>query len=198
MALTLCFHKVLGLEYVSQVHGNSVDSICLILATMLQGITPLEIRIWMNNRITFVGYPGPVLLAIPNVPFMHPFEHPVACNMIPLPIYILLDSSKHMTVTNTRSLQQGRQVLNAEMTIWATMTFATAGRVLGQDFLAGIRRVTSSATVGVTTHVAIGMTDIITIFLVEGVVRYQSKGLPPKDQAVFHREPKTFKEKCVL
>ena len=78
------------------------------------------------------------------------------------------------------------------------MTFPTAGWMLSQDFLAGKGRVSSSSASCVTTNVAIGMPDIVPVFLIEGVIRNKLEGLTPENKTVLQCQPNTFEEQGVL
>lgn len=42
------------------------------------------------------------------------------------------------------------------------------------------------------------MADVVAVFFVEGVVRNQSKRLPPEDETVLHRQTKSLEEQGVL
>lgn len=78
------------------------------------------------------------------------------------------------------------------------MSVPGSGRALREDLLAAVGTIASTSAVGVTTNVAIGMADIVAIFLVERIVRDFAEPLPPKDQAFVQVEADSFEEESVL
>ena len=67
------------------------------------------------------------------------------------------------------------------MSVWTAVCFAGTWGMFRQDLVAAHRRVASSATVLVSTDVAVSMSDIVAVLFVEGVVRYQFEGLSPEE-----------------
>lgn len=70
--------------------------------------------------------------------------------------------------------------------------------MLHQDLLAAEGTVTASTTVGVAAHVAVRVTHVVTVLLVEDVVRDFREGGAPEHQAFFQREADAFQEEGIL
>lgn len=113
-------------------------------------------------------------------------------------LLVLPDAVEHRPVVYADLLQQGRQVLEVEMTVWAPVGLAGAGRVLREDLLAAKGRIARAPAVGVAADVAVNVPDVVPVFLVEGVVRDLVEGRAPEQQTLLQREAHTLEEERVL
>lgn len=96
---------------------------------------------------------------------------PITRHVKLLVILIFLDASQNRWIRNAHGLQQCCQVLKVEMPVWASVGLARAGWVLRQNLLAGVGRVATPTTVRVPADIAIYVSYIVPVFLVESVVR---------------------------
>jgi hypothetical protein len=71
------------------------------------------------------------------------------------------------------------------MTIRTSVSLARTGRMLSEDLLATERAVSSTTAVGISTDITIGVSDIVLVLLVEGVVCHSVEALSPEHQALF-------------
>lgn len=67
------------------------------------------------------------------------------------------------------------------------MRFPRPGLMLRKDFLTAVRTVSISSSVGVSTHVAIGVPNVVSVFFVEDVVSDFTECPAPEDKAFFER-----------
>lgn len=167
----------------SHLHRVSIMLLLLprpIALPMTQQVRPLKVRIRMHNRIQLRSPPRPVPLHPLNVGPVRPIKHPVARDVVPLLLHVLPNPLQHVAVPDARRLQQGRQVIDAEVPVGAPVALPAAGRVLGQNLLAGERRVAAAAADRVATDVAVGVPDVVAVLLVEGVVGDKAEGVAPE------------------
>ena len=127
-----------------------------------------------------------------------PIEYPIAGNMVSLLFYILFHSSQHVSVVDSCGLEQCGQIIDTEMPVGTSMTFATSGWMLGQDFLAGEGGVAAAAPCGVSADLAVCVSDVVAVFLVERVVGNEFESLAPENKTVFQRQADAFEEERVL
>ena len=164
-----------------------------------QQVAPLEVRVRMDDDIQLRRGPAAVLLDALQLGAMRPLEDAVARDVEALLVHVLADAAQHVAVGDARRLQQGGQVVGAEMAVRAPVTLAAAGRVLGQDLLAREGRVPAAAAAqGVAADVAVRVPHVVAVLLGEGVVGDEAEGPPPEEQAVLEREAESLEEERVL
>lgn len=95
---------------------------------------------------------------------------------------------------NSDGLKKSYKVVGREVTIWTTVSLANTGTSVTEDFLAGVRRISSTSTVGVATNITVGMADVVLVSRVEFVVGKTSEGLAPEDDTVFQRQTDTLQK----
>jgi hypothetical protein len=116
---------------------------------------------------------------------MGPFEYSVAGNVVPSLLYILPHAAKHVFVINPGGLKEGDEIVDGKMAIRAAMCLPGPRAGVVQDPLARVGRIASTSSVSVTTHVTIGVADIVFVFRVELVISVSSEPLAPEDETVF-------------
>lgn len=70
--------------------------------------------------------------------------------------------------------------------------------MLCEDLLTAERAVTAASPVGVTANLTIGVSGVVAVLLVEGIVGNLVEALSPEYETLLQIEPYTFQEKCVL
>jgi hypothetical protein len=90
------------------------------------------------------------------------------------------------------------EILDAEMSIWTAMCLAGARLMLHEDLLAAVGTVPVSSSVAVSAYIAVGMSHIIPILLVEHIVGDFREGASPEEQALLERESDAFQEESIL
>jgi len=115
-----------------------------------------------------------------------------------LVVLVLLDALQYGPVGDTGRLQEGREVIHAEVPVRAAVGLARAGRVLGEDLLAAVGAVAAAAAIGVASDVAVDVPHVVAVLLVEGVVGDLAESLSPKDETLLQVEPDALEEECVL
>ena len=152
----------------------------------------------MDDGIKVGRPPGPVFLHPSNIRLVRPLKNTIARNVIPLFLYVFLDPSQYITIVDACLLQQRRQVVDAEVAVWASVTLSVARWMFGQDLLAREWGVTSAPAISVATDIAIHVANVVFIVFVKLIIRLELKGLAPKDEAVLHGKSNAFNEKGVL
>lgn len=70
--------------------------------------------------------------------------------------------------------------------------------MFSQDLLAAERTVTAASPVGVATHVAVDVPDVVPVLFVEGIVRDFVEGRAPEHQTLLERKTDPLQEERVL
>ena len=140
----------------------------------------------MNNDIEIGGGPVSALLALLNFVSVSMFKDTVAGDMVPLSANVLGNTSQDIPVHDAGALEQRREVVRTEVSIWAAVAFATTRRVLSQYFLTRKGRITPATPIGVAPNITIRMPDVVAVLFVECVIGDFVKRLSPEDDAVFH------------
>lgn len=112
---------------------------------------------------------------------MRPFEDAVAGNVVSFLFHVFFYPPQDIAVVHPGCLEQVCEVVDAEVAVGASVGFARAGRVFGEDFLAGEGGVAAAAAGGVSADVAVGVADVVAVVFVEGVVGDELEGLAPED-----------------
>jgi hypothetical protein len=115
-----------------------------------------------------------------------------------LPLLVFLNASEDRLVCDADLLEESREVLDAEMTVWASMCLTWARLMLHEDLLAAVGTVPVSSSVTISAYIAVGVSHIISILLVEHIVGDFAEGASPEDQALLERESDPFEEQSVL
>ena len=154
----------------------------------------------MHDRIQLAGRPRPLLLNPLQLHLVRILEHTVTSNMIAFLLrrHILPYSPEHIFIIDSRSLKQCDEVVGREMAVRAAVRFAAAGGVFGQDLLAREGGVALPAPRSVSTDVAVRVTHVVFVLLVEFVVCFLSEARAPEDEAIFQAQPDAFEEERVL
>jgi hypothetical protein len=95
-------------------------------------------------------------------------------------------------------LEECREVLNAEMPVWASMCLAGARLVLHEDLLAAVWTVSVSSSVAISAYIAVGVSHVIPVLFVEYIVGNFRERASPEEQALLERESDAFQEESVL
>lgn len=152
----------------------------------------------MRDGLIILRLPPPLILGPPDLLLMAPLEHAITRDVESRRGHIIPDAPEDVSIVDPGRLQQGRQVIDAEMPVGTTVALARTRLMLGEDLLAGEGRVAASAPVGVAADVAVGVPDVVPILLVEGVVGDQLEAGPPEQKAFFQVQPERFQEQRVL
>ena len=152
----------------------------------------------MDNDIQIRCSPRPVVFDSFDFSLVGPFKYPVACNVIPFLLNIFPYPSEDVSVIDPRGLQQCREIVYAEMAVRTAMALSASWRVFAQDLLARKGRISAASAICIAADVTVGMTDVVPVFLVEGIIRDQTEGVSPKRNAVLHRQAYAFEEERVL
>jgi hypothetical protein len=102
---------------------------------------------------------------------VRPLKNAVAGNVISLLLDIVSNASQHIPIIDTDGLEESGQIVHTEMTVWAAMCLASSRWMLCQDLLAGKWGISTSTPIGISAYVAIGVPDVVSILLIERVVR---------------------------
>lgn len=78
------------------------------------------------------------------------------------------------------------------------MCLARTRRRFCSQLLAGIWRVAAASSICITTDIAVGVADVVSIFLIELVVRHIVEALPPEHQRLLERQTDAFEEERIL
>ena len=89
----------------------------------------------MDNSIQFCSRPAAVLLHSLEFRLVRRFEHAIACYVVTFPVNVFLDTVQHFPLVDAARLQEGDQVVNAEVSVGASVTLTRTGRMLRQDLL---------------------------------------------------------------
>lgn len=165
---------------------------------MPQQETSLEVLIWMQNGIHLRGTPRAILLHLLNLALMLPLKHAIARDVIPLPLHILTHLLQDNSVIHTRLLQHRNQILRRERPVRAAVRLTGARQGLRGQLLARVRRIAAATAVGVAADIAVRVTHVVAVLLVELLVRHQLEAAPPEDQALLEREADALQEERVL
>ena len=152
----------------------------------------------MHNRVQFCGTPDALIFDLLDLRLVCPLKDSVASDVVSLLLNIFLDSSKQVTIMDTCCLEHARQIVNTEVSIGASMGFASSWWMLGQDLLTRVRRVATTTAVGVSSNIAINMAHVIPVLLIEGIVCDLIEGLTPEHQAIFQVKTDTLQEEGIL
>ena len=144
------------------------------LAQIGQQKAPLEVRIRMQNGIQLARRPEIIPLHDRELVLVLGLEYAVARNMEPRLAHVFSHGAEQRLVVSPstscphRSAQEGDEVVRGEGAIRAAVDLPGLGRGrFGQDLLAGVGGVASSAPVGVAADFAVGVFDVVDVFLVE-------------------------------
>lgn len=168
------------------------------LPATFQQITPLEVGVWMYNSVQLCSGPTAIFLNLLDFTLVRPFEHAVAGYVISLLFHVFLDPTQDIPIVDSRRLQQSREIVEAEVTIGASVTFTRTRWMFRQNLLARVRRVASAAPDGISPHITIYMAHIVSILLVESIIGDQLEGLSPEDKTILQRKPNTLEKEGVL
>ena len=146
-------------------------------------VATLEVSIGMYDSVQLGSRPAAVLFDSLQLGFVGPIEHAVTSDVVPLPLYVFLHPPQKVPIVDARCLQEREEIIQAEMPVGTAMAFARARRMFGQNLLTREWRVAAASTDGISADISIGMADVVPVFLVEGLVRDEFEGLPPKDEA---------------
>lgn len=153
----------------------------------------------MHNRIAHVlRQRRPLGLDLVQLAPMTPLKHAIARDVKPLPLHILPNALEDLAIPHAHTLEQPDEAVLAVGAIGAPVVLAGAGEGLGEEFLARVGRVTSAAAVRVAADVAVGVPDIVAVFLVEGVVGDELEAVAPEEEAFVEAEPDALEEEGVL
>ena len=67
-----------------------------------------------------------------------------------------------------------------------------------EKLLARVWCVATSSPVGISAYIAVRVSDIVFVFLVELLVRHLAKALPPECNTFVQGEPNAFEEESIL
>jgi hypothetical protein len=123
---------------------------------------------------------------------------PIASKMVLHLLFVLLNPSENIVILDPYRCQQIGQVLYGEMPIWTAVRLARSRRMFCQDLLAAERAIPVSSPIGITAHIPVCVTYVISVHLVEVVVRDRIESLSPEGEAFFQIESDTFQEESVL
>ena len=123
---------------------------------------------------------------------------PIARQVILEAVPVLFNALEHRPIGDTIALQKTHQVLHAEMAVRAAVRLARPRRVLGQDLLAAEGTVPPAPPVRIATHVAVHVPDVVSVFLVEGVIGDLVEALSPEEETLLHVQADTLEEETVL
>lgn len=118
--------------------------------------------------------------------------------MVLLSVLVLLDALQHGSVRNTHRLHQRRQILQVEVSVRAAVRLPRPRGVLCQNLLAAKGAVAASSPVRVAAHVAVRVTHIVSVVLVELVVGDFVERAAPEHEALLEIQADAFKEQRVL
>ena len=118
--------------------------------------------------------------------------------MILLLVLIILDTLNHGSIIHAHALHQRCEVLHAKVPVRASVSLAGAWRVLCENLLATEGAVAASPPVGITTNVAICVTNIVPVVLVEGIVGNLVEAASPEHERLLQIETNVLEEEAVL
>jgi hypothetical protein len=167
------------------------------LVQILEHKTPLEISVRMRNRIQFTLRPQRSILDFFNLVFMLVFKDTVASDVETCFCDIFLDGFEDFAVGDAGGLEESHEIVLAEPAVGASVGLTAAGYIR-DEFLAGVRCVASAAAVGVAADVAVGVTDVVKVFLFELVVGDEFEAFAPEGDAFVHVEADAFEKERVL
>jgi hypothetical protein len=84
------------------------------------------------------------------------------------------------------------------MAVRAAMGLSGPWWMLCEDLLTRIRRVAFSSAIGIASNITVGVTDVVSVLLVELVVCDLLESTPPEDQAIFEGQANALQEQGVL
>lgn len=107
-------------------------------------------------------------------------------------ILVFLNASQDGLVCDTRLLEKSSEVLDAKMPVWTPMGLTRARLMLHEDLLAAVGAVSISSSIAISAYVAVGMSYVISILLIEDVVGDFRERASPEEQALLERESDAF------
>jgi hypothetical protein len=113
-------------------------------------------------------------------------------------LLILLNAPNHFLIPHPHRIQQRNQIIRAKMAIWTTMRLARPRRMFRQNLLAAVRRIPIAPTIRVASHIAVRVTDIISIFFIKCIVCDLRERGAPEYKAFFEVKTNAFQEERVL
>ena len=84
------------------------------------------------------------------------------------------------------------------MAIWTAVRLPNTRIRVVEDLLARVGRISSASAIDITSHITIGVSDIVLVSGVELVVCEALEGLAPENNTLLEREPYSLQEQCVL
>jgi hypothetical protein len=81
-------------------------------------------------------------------------------------------------------LEEYREVFDVEMPVWTAMCLARARLVLQEDLLAAVGTIPVSSSVAISAYIAVCVSHVIPVLLVEHVVCDFREGTSPEEQAL--------------
>ena len=78
------------------------------------------------------------------------------------------------------------------------MGLSWSWRMLGENLLTRVRRVSTASPIVSATDVSVGVTDVVSIFFVESIVGDELERLPPENETILERQADTLQEQCIL
>jgi len=148
----------------------------------------------VDDRVQVCLAPRSILLDFLDFVLVRRLEDSVARNVIPLFAHILTHPPQNFLVADARCLQQPDKVVNGVVAVRTPVGLTNAGVAIAQDLLARVGSVSSTTTVHITTHVTVGMADVIFVLGVEFVVGFTLEGLAPEEDTLLQRETDTFQK----
>lgn len=125
---------------------------------------------------------------------MRKVDLPVARHVKLLLVLVFLDALNDRSIGDTHTLYQRRQIVHIEMSVWTSVSFAWTGRVLGEDLLATKGAITTTPAIRITTHIAVYVPNIVSVFLVERLVIDLAEAASPENQTLLEIKSDALEE----
>ena len=100
--------------------------------------------------------------------------------MVLLLVLIFFDALEHRSVIHAHALHQCRQILHIEVAIRAPMSLSRAWGMLRENLLTAKGAISTTPPVRITTHVAIDVPNVVSVFFIEGIIRELVETAPPE------------------
>jgi len=95
-------------------------------------------------------------------------------------------------------LEEVYEIVNGEVTVWATVRLASARVGVAEYLLARVGRVSTTSAVDVATNITISVPDVVFVSGVELVVCEALERLAPEKNTFLERQSNTLQKQSIL
>lgn len=152
----------------------------------------------MYDCIQIRSAPTAVFLSLLDFLFVGKIKDTVASKVVLLFFDVCPNSAENIAIMDTCCLEQGSEIVDAEMSVWTSMRFSTARRMLGQYLLARKWRITFPSSYSISPDITVRVSDVISVLLIECVVCNELERLTPEDETFLQGQSNTLEKECVL